>query len=111
MLCSRRFRGSQRGTNSANHLVQCLSSATSIIRLYDLYRRTFGDTRVVLSVAYSLYTAASIYLLEIQALKYASPSTLEKLRYCIIALGRVKSANPGTISTNLAYRADNLSLT
>ena len=49
----------------------------------------------MLSVAYSLYTAASIFLLEIQALKYASNATLEKLRYCIIALGRVKHANPG----------------
>ncbi|KAL1957265.1 hypothetical protein VTO42DRAFT_6171 [Malbranchea cinnamomea] len=94
MLCSRQFRGSQHKANNANHLVQCLSSATSIIALYDLYRRTFGDAHVVLSVAYSLYTAASIFLLEIQALKYASTATIEKLRYCIVALGRVKNANP-----------------
>ncbi|WEW54692.1 hypothetical protein PRK78_000114 [Emydomyces testavorans] len=94
MLCSRPFRSSENAAENANHLVQCLSSATSIISLYDLYRRTFGDSHVVLSLAYSIYTAASIFLLEIQALKYASASTLEKLRYCIVALERVRSANP-----------------
>ncbi|KAI1920821.1 hypothetical protein LOZ58_006470 [Ophidiomyces ophidiicola] len=94
ILCSKPKRGSKNAADNANHLVQCLSSATSIISLYDLYRRTFGDSHVVLSLAYSLYTAASIFLLEIQALKYASASTLEKLRYCIVALERVRSANP-----------------
>lgn len=99
MLCSRPFRSSENAADNANHLVQCLSSATSIISLYDLFRRTFGDSHVVLSLAYSLYTASSIFLLEIQALKYASASTLEKLRYCIIALERVRSANPGMNSS------------
>lgn len=95
MLCSRPFRTRANAASNANHLVQCLSSASSNISLYDLFRRTFGDSHVVLSLAYSLYTAASIFILEIQALKYASPSTLEKLRYCILALERVKAANPG----------------
>lgn len=77
------------------HLVQCMSSATTILSLFDLYRRTFGDGHVVLSLAYSVYTAASIFLLEIQALKYAAPGTLDKLKYCVFALERVKVANPG----------------
>ncbi|KAK2732011.1 hypothetical protein FQN55_004272 [Onygenales sp. PD_40] len=93
-LCSRPFRGSQQETDNAKPLVQCITSATSIIALFDLYRRTFGDAHVVLSLAYSIYTAASIFLLEMQALKYASPSTLDKLRFCIVALNRVKAANP-----------------
>lgn len=99
ILCSKKFRSTEDPTTNANHLVQCLSSATSIIALYDLFRRTFGDSHVVLSLAYSLYTASSIFLLEIQALKYASASTLEKLRYCIIALERVKTTNPGMQNT------------
>lgn len=49
----------------------------------------------MLSLAYSVYTAASIFLLEIQALKCAVPSTLDKLRHCVSALERVKGANPG----------------
>ncbi|PGH30427.1 hypothetical protein GX50_06801 [[Emmonsia] crescens] len=93
-LCSRPFRGSAQETNNAKPLVQCISSATSIIALFDLYRRTFGDGHVVLSMAYSIYTAASIFLLEMQALRYASPSTLDKLRFCIAALTRVTAANP-----------------
>lgn len=78
-----------------NHLVQCMSSATSILALFDLYRRTFGDRHVVLSLAYSLYTAASIFLLEIKALKYAAAATVEKLKFCVFALERVKWANNG----------------
>ncbi|KLJ07279.1 hypothetical protein EMPG_17226 [Blastomyces silverae] len=93
-LCSRPFRGSAQVTSNAKPLVQCISSATSIIALFDLYRRTFGDGHVVLSMAYSIYTAASIFLLEMQALRYASPSTLDKLRFCIAALTRVTAANP-----------------
>jgi hypothetical protein len=71
-----------------------MASATSILALFDLYRRTFGDSHVVLSLAYSIYTASSIFLLEIQALKYAAPGTLDKLKFCIFALERVKAANP-----------------
>ncbi|OJD14919.1 hypothetical protein AJ78_04778 [Emergomyces pasteurianus Ep9510] len=93
-LCSRPFRGSPQETSNAKPLVQCVTSATSIMALFDLYRRTFGDGHVVLSMAYSIYTAASIFLLEMQALRYASPSTLDKLRFCIAALTRVTNANP-----------------
>ncbi|ODH17070.1 hypothetical protein ACO22_06294 [Paracoccidioides brasiliensis] len=93
-LCSRPFRVSSQVTDNAKPLVQCISSATSIITLFDLYRRTFGDGHVVLSIAYSIYTAASIFLLELQALRYACPSTLAKLRFCMVTLDRVTSANP-----------------
>ncbi|KOC07142.1 putative C6 transcription factor [Aspergillus flavus AF70] len=84
-----------------SHLVQCMTSATAILSLFDLYRRTFGDAHVVLSLSYSVYTAASIFLLEIQALKYAAPGTLDKLKFCIFALERVKVSNP-VISTALS---------
>ncbi|KAJ9231370.1 transcriptional regulator family: Fungal Specific TF [Paecilomyces variotii] len=88
-----------------DHLVQCMSSATTILSLFDLYRRTFGDGHVVLSLAYSVYTAASIFLLEIQALKLAAPGTLDKLKYCIIALERVKVSNPViTTAIGLIYQ-------
>lgn len=70
-------------------------SATAILSLFDMFCNTFGDGHVVLSLAYSVYTAASIFLLEVQALKYAAPGTLEKLKFCIYALERVKISNPG----------------
>ncbi|KAH2316638.1 hypothetical protein LV164_006184 [Aspergillus fumigatus] len=90
ILCSKR----NRETYDQSHLVQCMTSATAILSLYDLYCQTFGDAHVVLSLAYSVYTAASIFLLEIQALKYAAPGTLNKLKFCILALERVKVSSP-----------------
>lgn len=82
-----------------------MASATTILSLFDLYRRTFGDNHVVLSLAYSIYTAASIFLLEIQALKYAAPGTLDKLKFCIFALERVKTSNPViTTALGLVYQ-------
>jgi hypothetical protein len=60
-----------------------------------MYRRTFGDSHIVLSIAYSVYTAASIFLLEIQALKFAAPGSLEKLKICISALEAVRVSSPG----------------
>lgn len=95
ILCSRPDRHQRQQDHDANPLIQCITSATSIIALYDLYRRTFGDAHVVLSIAYSLYTASSIFLLEIQALKYAEPGTMHKLKYCIIAMENAKTASPG----------------
>ncbi|EAW07229.1 putative C6 transcription factor [Aspergillus clavatus NRRL 1] len=97
VLCSKR----KREPYDKSHLVQCMTSATAILSLFDLFRRTFGDTHVVLSLAYSVYTAASIFLLEIQALKYAAPGTLDKLKFCIFALERVKVSNP-VITTALS---------
>ncbi|KAI9932217.1 hypothetical protein MW887_009727 [Aspergillus wentii] len=104
ILCSRELLKTQE-TYDKNHLVQCMASATATLSLFDLYRRTFGDSHVVLSLAYSVYTAASIFLLEIQALKYAAPGTLDKLKYCIFALERVKLSNPViTTALSLIYR-------
>ncbi|KAJ5091310.1 Transcription factor [Penicillium alfredii] len=105
ILCSRELLKSRQETYDKSHLVQCLASATTILSLFDLYRRTFGDNHVVLSLAYSIYTAGSIFLLEIQALKYAAPGTLDKLKFCIFALERVKLANPViTTALSLIYQ-------
>ncbi|CAI7671782.1 unnamed protein product [Penicillium manginii] len=105
ILCSRGLLKTHQESYDTSHLVQCMSSATSILSLFDLYRRTFGDNHVVLSLAYSIYTAASIFLLEIQALKYAAPGTLDKLKFCIFALERVKLSNPViTTALNLLYQ-------
>ncbi|PLN86606.1 putative Zn(II)2Cys6 transcription factor [Aspergillus taichungensis] len=89
ILCSK-----SRQQSDKSHLIQCMTSATAILSLFDLFCCTFGDGHVVLSLAYSVYTAASIFLLEIQALKYAAPGTLEKLKFCIYALEQVKTSNP-----------------
>ncbi|PVH95463.1 hypothetical protein DM02DRAFT_645334 [Periconia macrospinosa] len=84
-----------------NPLIHCVSSATSIIALFDLYKRTFGEGHVVLSLAYSVYTAASIFLLELQAIGHSAPNTLERLNFCIGALERLRHTNP-VINTALS---------
>lgn len=105
ILCSRALLKTRQEAYDKSHLVQCMASATTILSLFDLYRRTFGDNHVVLSLAYSIYTAASIFLLEIQALKYAAPGTLDKLKFCIFALERVKISNPViTTALSLVYQ-------
>lgn len=82
-------------TAEHNPLIQCISSATSIVALFDLYNRTFGEGHVVLALAYSVYTAASIFLLEIQAVGHAAPSTLERLSLCVGTLDRLRTTSPG----------------
>lgn len=78
-----------------NPLIHCISSATSIVALFDLYKRTFGEGHVVLSLAYSVYTAASIFLLELQAIGHTAPNTLERLSFCVGVLERLRHTNPG----------------
>lgn len=82
------------GTPDPTHFKECLSSASSTIAIFDLYCRTFGYSRVVLSLAYSVYTAASIFLLQIQASSEREEYTFESMRFCIQALDRVKESSP-----------------
>ena len=77
------------------HLRECMISANSILVISDLFRRTFGDSRIVLSLAYSVYTAASIFLLKIQATVPADEVSLHKMAYCVDVLNCVKSSTPG----------------
>jgi hypothetical protein len=71
----RRLSGQQRPDPS--HLVECISSATAIIAIFDLFCRT-------------------IFLLQIQASSYQDDQTLRRLQFCIQALERVKTFNPGS---------------
>ena len=97
----RRLSGQQRPDPS--HLVECISSATAIITIFDLFRRTFGEGYCVLSLSYSVYTAASIFLLQIQASTYQDDQTLRRLQFCTEALERVKIFNPGTEILSIFY--------
>ena len=77
------------------HLLECISSATAIITIFDLFRRTFGEAYCVLSLSYGVYTAASIFLLQVQASTFQDDQTLKRLQFCIGVLERVKSFNSG----------------
>lgn len=91
--------------NRAKHLLECVSSATSIIAIFDLFCKSFGIYRSVLSLSYSVYIASSIFLLQVQAAAGTSgilteeqqaqqQPALRKLDFCIRALSRLKDINP-----------------
>lgn len=83
--------------NVASHkryLVECVTSATAIIAIFDLFCRTFTMNYCVLSLAYSLYIASSIFLLQVQAAP-DDAQALGRLNYCIQALKQVKTFSPG----------------
>ena len=95
MLSRRFFHPSGVSQPNPNHLVECVSSATSIIMIFNLFCKTFGETHCVLSLSYSVYIAASIFLLQIQAAP-DDRQALRRLGFCLHALERVKTVNPGT---------------
>ncbi|KAK7724378.1 hypothetical protein SLS63_008767 [Diaporthe eres] len=97
--------------NRAKHLLECVSSATSIIAIFDLFCKSFGIYRSVLSLSYCVYIAASIFLLQVQAAANAQNSgassgmltdeqqqqqqpALRRLDFCIRALSKLKDINP-----------------
>lgn len=80
--------------HETRHLKECIASATSILAIYDLFCKTFGNDRVILSLVYSVYTAASIFLLQVQAATNPDEQALRRLTFCIAALERVKSSTP-----------------
>ncbi|KAJ4329166.1 hypothetical protein N0V84_000291 [Fusarium piperis] len=83
-----------------NHLVECVTSATAIIAIFDLFCRTFTINHCVLSLSYSVYIAATIFLLQVQATP-EDQQAIRKLNFCIHALHQIKFVNP-VISSALA---------
>ncbi|KAH6664986.1 fungal-specific transcription factor [Halenospora varia] len=79
---------------NADHLLVCITSATSIIAIFDLFCRSFGDGHCVLAVSYSIYTAASIFLLQVQADPSHDQQSIWRLEFCIRGLERIKVSNP-----------------
>lgn len=61
---------------------------------YDLFCRTFGHGRVILSLSYSVYIASSIFLLQIQASDELDAQVARRLKFCITALGHAKESAP-----------------
>ena len=80
--------------NLEHHVAECNSSANAIINIFDLYTRTFGNGHVMTALIYCVYTAASIFLLQIQAAKQDSGTPVWRLKYCINAMEGVKDSAP-----------------
>lgn len=77
-----------------NYLIECITSASSIISIFDLFCRTFGIRYCVLSLSYSVYIATSIFLLQVQSNPDDSQA-LRRLEYCVRTLAQVQRINPG----------------
>ena len=88
-------RGAEEGSAQIKgYLVECVTSATAIITIFDLFCGTFTMNFCVLSLAYSVYIAASIFLLQVQATS-DTQQAMRKLNYCIQCLDQVKNFSPG----------------
>lgn len=81
------------------YLVECVTSATAIIAMFDLYCRTFGLDHCVLPIVYSVYISASIFLMQVQAAP-EDQSALRRLEFSIQALNQVEAANPSKFSAS-----------
>lgn len=73
---------------------------------FDLFRQTFGEAKVILSLAYSLYTAASIFLIQLQA-HAVDDQTWQRLLFCSQALEQTKGSAP-VLSTPLDLLANEI---
>jgi hypothetical protein len=80
--------------NLEHHVAECSTAANAIINIFDLYTRNFGHGHVMTALIYCVYTAASIFLLQIQASTTDSSVPISKLIYCINALESVKASAP-----------------
>lgn len=81
-----------------HYLIQCVTSATSIIAIFNLFCKTFSTNYCVLSLSYSVYIAATIYLLQVQAFP-SDQQALQRLDYCIRGLNEVKKYSPSRSPT------------
>jgi hypothetical protein len=101
-MLSRWSRSDEEGFRPTHqYLVECVASATSTIAIFDLYRRTFGMDYCVLSQSYSVYIAATVFLLQVQAAP-DDQQALRRLNYCIQVLDHVKKISP-IIGTALSH--------
>lgn len=94
MLTGRGQREVEGDSPIQRYLVDSVTSATSIIRIFDLFCRTFTMNFCVLSLAYCVYIASSIFLLQVQATP-DDRQAMRKLTYCIQCLQQVRQISPG----------------
>jgi hypothetical protein len=88
---------------NSHHLRQCLEAANSTLIIFNFFTRSFGDGHVITSQAYTVYIAASVFLLQVQATKDFTSQAMENLKYCVDALERIKATSPGMLSYRRHY--------
>lgn len=68
--------------------------------IFNFFTRSFGDGHVITSQAYTVYIAASVFLLQVQATKDFTSQAMDNLRYCVDALERIKQTSQGMRATD-----------
>ncbi|PHH80873.1 hypothetical protein CDD82_1453 [Ophiocordyceps australis] len=97
MLTGRAKRSDDRGNGPSlakAFLVEMVTSATAVITIFDLFCRTYSIKYCILSMAYSVYIAASVFLLQVQASPGGDQPAMMKLEYCIQCLSQMKNISP-----------------
>ncbi|OWT42370.1 C6 transcription factor [Pochonia chlamydosporia 170] len=89
MLTGRGQRECEGPSPVQGYLAESVTSATSVIAIFDLFCRTFTMNYCVLSLAYCVYIASSIFLLQVQAAP-DDQQAMRKLTYCIQCLQQVR---------------------
>lgn len=85
--------GGEEPRSKHGYLVECVTSATSILAMFDLFCRTFGAEHCDLPIVYSVYISATIFLLQVQAAP-DDHSALRRLEFCVQALAQVEPFSP-----------------
>ncbi|ROT42382.1 hypothetical protein SODALDRAFT_336132 [Sodiomyces alkalinus F11] len=107
-MLSQRTRTAEDGLKPIEHyLLGCVTSATTIVALFDLFCRSFGIVQCDLSLSYGVYISASIFLLQVQS-NVEDTQALRRLEYCVRTLAQLKQGNP-VIASALNLIAQELS--
>jgi hypothetical protein len=92
-MLTRRVTSEGEPTPVHSYLVHCVTSATSIIAIFNLFVRSYSINYCVLSLSYTVYIAATIYLLQVQAYP-DDHQARQRLDFCIRSLNEVKQYSP-----------------
>jgi hypothetical protein len=92
-MLTRRVTSEGEPTPVHSYLVHCVTSATSIIAIFNMFVRSYSINYCVLSLSYTVYIAATIYLLQVQAYP-DDHQARQRLDFCIRSLNEVKQYSP-----------------
>ena len=85
-----------RGTMSDTEAMSiCLSSASSICVILGLFCRSFGSGRCTMALAYSIYTAALVFLLQLESRVPIDDEGQKSLEYCLRTLQDISNIHAG----------------
>lgn len=73
----------------------CLDSASAICVILNLFFRTFGDGHCTMALAYSIYTAALVFLLRLESPNPIEGASQKGLEYCMRTLEDISAVHAG----------------